>query len=852
VLKRYIGLMIVWLNLVTGVCADVIFRDSFESDTVGVAPQSEKWSIIRVGDSRVIVDDGIVTNHGVKMAKLVSVAPNDRAGLFTQTSGRYKSFKVEANVILDYDTSPHGTCIDLRNTNGAIVVSLRLVPVTGTGKYDAKILYKEIGRSPAVVKTIKSDLIVGQWKKWALAVSIDEEHTGRGTLSVFLNDRALVTDKPFYPFTDNTGWVDVAEFWTSKGQTRIDAVVIDASTKPKRPVAQKSSQTFYELQDLSTADFDMAIGKSGEIEISVAGKKFTLESRFSLPGGKWMELSQQNGSAYPLKTVIVSENIRQIEVTNSQYRLLRTLTRYPAHVAVHDKITNLTDGLIGIRLDNQITTEGDIEGSTICGCLAPPCEKSSPERPFVHLVSSGAGVGLIARDDVYRNQAICHGTEKMVGIRSDNFAMAPRTSYTLKWEIYPRNSVDYYDFINTVRRVWQTTSRTIPYACGFFDYRLTYKNTSLDKITDAQLKEWIEFCGVKAFSFVVTSGSADGLAERPNGGEVEAFGSDYLNRPTARDFIAKQVEMAHRIKRLCPDVRVGPYTHYSLNPDDDPLAEQYRDARVMLSDGQQWHWSNTLFGYHYPTRKNHFGQMIKTMYEKMIEDFGENVYIDEYGLPQLAQPVYMHDVPDWDEHSVVIDLETNQVIKKVTNLSLVTRPYRDSVANMGGGISFANCQPATELDTLRDTTYFLEYLSTHDYPRGHLVSPVVYIGGGLSRRQFMGFVYDSLQYGLIAGVDASPGAHTDYPSPLNFFFPITVQELRPGYIIGKERIITSRPGRYTFGDDSDLSLVIYNTDGLPGYPKPETEVIENKRYVTVEMAMGEVAIIIRSLIEKTL
>ncbi|MFH1615898.1 MAG: hypothetical protein ABIG61_12550 [Planctomycetota bacterium] len=832
-------------------CCEVMFRDGFESAELDSRPATDKWAVLAAGESKVVVASDIITTDGTKMVKLVSSNPDDRAVVYTRTKGPYKYFKVEANIILDYDTSPHGTCVDLRTQAGDIAASLRLVPAKGTGKYDAKVLCRD-GAGASSFETVKSELTVGQWQKWAFSINVIENHTGKGTFDVYCNDRPVVRDKLYYPFSARTASVDLVEFWTAGGQSRVDAVVIDADSKKQTKQALTPSLDRYEPGDFNTVDFTLSVEPKGHMDIAVGQQVFSIRSKFSTPGGNWLEFAPTSPTEYDLKIYDVNSS-KVIKAVIPFYSVTRTIRVYSNHIAVNDEITNLTDKLLGVRLANEVTASGDSFGSKVCGNLIPPVEKSLPERPFVHLVSKNALVGLIARDDVYRNQAVCYGTQSKVGIRTDHFGLAPWASYTLRWEIYPHDSADYYDFINTVRQVWGTADRTIPYACGFFDYRVVYKGKRACELSDEELRRWMELCGVGAWTFVVTAGP--GEPKRPNGGEVEAFGYDYLYRQDVRNRMKAvgQAQIARRIKRLCPDIRVGAYTHYTLNALDDPNVAAYRDARVMKTEREQLLWAvrykddhgNWLYGFYYPTFRNEFGKMITKMYNRMIEDFGDHVYIDEYGFVLTVEPMYMHDVPDWDGHSVLIDPETGNVVKKLSNLSLVTRDFRGMLADLGEGIAFANLQPATEADTARDVTYFLEYLSVQDYPRGHLTSPVTYACALGNTRRFMGFIYDSLQYGLLVGIDGTVMIHTEHPSPLKYFYPITIREIRPGYVVGKNKIITSLPGRYGFADSSEMSLIVYSVEGVPRRPAAEQLKLGNKNFIQVNIEQGEIAIINR-------
>ena len=126
--------------------------------------------------------------------------------------------------------------------------------------------------------------------------------------------------------------------------------------------------------------------------------------------------------------------------------------------------------MIGIRLTHQASSAA-ADGCRVGGTTKPlPFRLSCPERPIVQLLAQETSLGLVARDDVFRNQSVCYADESGVGLSDDYFGLAPGASYTLRWEIYPVASADHFDLVNAVRHVWGTDRATIP---GLFAFSLS-------------------------------------------------------------------------------------------------------------------------------------------------------------------------------------------------------------------------------------------------------------------------------------------------------------------------------------------------------------------------------------------
>src|SRR5262249_59665218 len=69
----------------------------------------------------------------------------------------------------------------------------------------------------------------------------------------------------------------------------------------------------------------------------------------------------------------------------------------------------------------------------------------------------GGGVGLVAEDDVFRQQVHVDwdAATDTVGLRTDMLCLGAGETATLVWSIYPTRTDDYWDFVNTLRRDWR-------------------------------------------------------------------------------------------------------------------------------------------------------------------------------------------------------------------------------------------------------------------------------------------------------------------------------------------------------------------------------------------------------------
>jgi hypothetical protein len=70
-------------------------------------------------------------------------------------------------------------------------------------------------------------------------------------------------------------------------------------------------------------------------------------------------------------------------------------------------------------------------------------------------------------------------------------------------------------------------------------------------------------------------------------------------------------------------------------------------------------------------------------------------------------------------------------------------------------------------------------------------------------------------------------------------------ELGPGYIIGKERILTAKSGWFSFGDNGPVETHFFNAQGVETPKTIPTVTKEGKTYYKVELAEFESCALVR-------
>jgi hypothetical protein len=626
--------------------------------------------------------------------------------------------------------------------------------------------------------------------------------------------------------------------WTVFGQAVL-AVALSLST----PRAAGTDYAFYEPGNHSV-QVSVAVDSNGAMKISRGSTSFTVRSYFSRPDGGMLYLGDPPGGANnEMWKVAVLGGGSQYTVigSNAWYSLSRTITVYPNRIEVRDAFRNLAGATQGVRFGNEIVASDAVTG-LVAGVPADQTGSSlnAPERPFVQVLKAGVSLGMVARDDVYRNQSVSYyaPSDGSYGIKDDSFGLAGGASYTTRWELYPTDSRDPFDFYNAVRAEWGTANARIPGLFAFiYPQRPWRKNgKKLEQMTIAEMEDWLDTTGIQTVCFTVNDDLEDG--------NIEAFGSRYLVSQASKAYWRPIIQ---RLRQAKPNLKITPYFHLGADLPNDP---EVASSRMMLLGGLQKAFVNSsgiTRWYYYPTTTNAFGVRMRRVFDAVLSDFNSNAfYWDEYSYGVKSE--YL-DGAEWDGSSVVINSNNNTVSKQVTLTALATRNVREQWTKElleRGMTMWTNWQPTTEQDTARNQPHFLEYFGSGDAAaRGYLASPIQLNADSnpASNADVLAVVHRFLEAGLLyAHIGSSAYAETS-PSILSHFYPMTPKELHPGYVLGRERIVTSITGAFGFGNSGTLDAFIYDRSGRLKDDSGRTVLANGKTYQLVVLAADEVAVI---------
>jgi hypothetical protein len=518
-------------------------------------------------------------------------------------------------------------------------------------------------------------------------------------------------------------------------------------------------------------------------------------------------------------------------------------------VLVTDRFTNLSDQPVGIRVQHEIKlTEGRCERVNFGGREEPNLEElNRPECPYLFLPHGGAGVGIVAYDDVLRMHGMMYYDDERQagGIRDDWFGLPPKGEYTMTWAVYTTATENVFDLVNLIRRDWGVSFR-IDGGINFFepDAILAYD--------DAKLKEHLERLNINL------SMSQGGWYDRKlvaagkrNVGHGPIVAGDFY-----ADYRLRLQAACEKLRRLRPGMKCLIYYDAWL-VSGAGIAEHFAASFYTRADGRpRMYQEKSAFDFPIanvvPTLDNTMGRETLAKIPPMILDEigADGLYWDEIGHGFQGKADYAHP----DPHTWVTDASGK--LRNVGAPDLAAQPFKLAFmkAFLDRGAMIVGNSPPTNITEQK--IHFTRFTET-DIPhhpglvtKTWLYTPVSYAGWStyhlpnVAEKDFLADVKEKLWNANLYLFSAPMFYHLFTQENLaTYQYPITVTGLDEGVIIGNERIITLRPGRFGWpGRKWRGELLRFDA---------EQKIVQRRRVtpgkdgcVTVELREGEAAVVV--------
>ncbi|HEY2389515.1 MAG TPA: hypothetical protein VGK30_21375 [Candidatus Binatia bacterium] len=520
------------------------------------------------------------------------------------------------------------------------------------------------------------------------------------------------------------------------------------------------------------------------------------------------------GRRYDVRTAVIG----------GAHRLERSLERLPTHVVVRDTFTNTSAGPIGLRVRHAVAT--DATWVHLGGRTDPDiADAYSPWNPTVFTPVAGGGLGLVAEDDVFRQQLYVdfQAADDTVGMRTDMLCLGPGERETLVWSIYPVASDDYWDFLNTVRADWRV-NRTVP---GSFTWFTPERVLAMPA---AELRAALARQGTTVAAML--GGWVD--RQRPERPPHLGFGTDVLGSEFA-DYRRRIADAVAALKGARPGLCVLLY--FDAQRESAPDAtRRFADSLLRDLDGkpEQVDWGgqySSAWGM-VPTGDDAFGRALLGVLRAMRALGADGVYWDEMDGVDFREPRFTSS--RWDGRSCVL-ADDGTVRAKIGLVNLLSEPVKLEYADQG--MVLGNVPPTTRRFTDRADLRMVEAHHAESWaPFAHLTTPIGYVG---IRRDWATVVQKIDEGLLVAGI----GLDVPYDI-LARMFPLTPEYIQPGTLRGRERIVTTRSAIHGWRDCAGAVRAFRYDDA--GHEHTASWRVKRRHggaFVRVSLGMGEVAVI---------
>lgn len=587
--------------------------------------------------------------------------------------------------------------------------------------------------------------------------------------------------------------------------------------------------------------------RGGGIQVHVGGQLFSLETTYHAEG---QVLGLRCASAAIGCKPAVRERPGRLEVTAATDRLELRRTAYSrgGKLVVEDTVANRTRRDLGVKVEQLVIGPPRVNRVYLAGretlALARPW---GAQNCTVHMAADRTAMGVLVLDDFFRCHFSAVAQANWVRMTDEHFGIAAGESYSFKLALYPASGAQptsgpddamslpangYWAFINRVRRDIGVNFQ-IHGPFEFMDARSELA-TDPDK-----LRALLKRKKIRIFAL---------------GPWLEYYSGARVSRP---DYKAAMQRAMATIKKVVPDAiciprletnlvavpvqwfrgtlpkewgyghyeKGKPWGKYGIAP--PPPAQAIIDASPwrdsMLRDDKGRPLLDTWYILPpygvvdlmcYPRDGNYRERHMLEQLRFVLDDIGmDGVYIDQFAM---SRGTHAYDFGRWDGHTVDLDPKTGRIVRKYAYVGVVSASSRRRIVEAvlrRGKIIVANGPPVSwrlqRLPIFRfmeTQGYNVEGDEPPDQPvlaTGQLGSPIGlghqwrWSSSPEAGRCFVRTVIAHLRRGLVYYYYATriPEGAGDF-GPVNEMFPITPVQIGPGFVVGKERVLTCVSGSF--------------------------------------------------------
>lgn len=586
-------------------------------------------------------------------------------------------------------------------------------------------------------------------------------------------------EKLFKPGKNTIEFKVISPHSTSRTKLLKAAITFNSrqAAKTLRP-APTGKIPFFTPKKVFKTPYKVTSLKSGKIAFEVNSRKMILESRFSTPEGKY------------------------VTTGNKFFKFSRKIEKKDELFILRDTFTNLTKKDLPLIQQYEISpVSGKIREFRLGGLVVSPGLKdhiATPNRSTFIALDKG-GAGLYPLSDIFMVHAENYvNNGRKGGITDRVLVLRPGKTITTELAVIPVADGGYYSFINAVRRELDMNYTVPGPLAPLPDSWVWYWNKGArgDK---KKIKAFLDF---RDAHMVWTGFRCSG--------------------PTIRRTRRFNEEKAHALYKLVKELRPKAlrtgYFHCFIDW-TDRTKNMYPADEVHNKGGkQECYIPGKPSGIFIPTLTNGAGKDTEKNLDYMLKEFKDEMeffYWDEFNSSKLR---YSYNKKHWDGCSADIDPETGKIISKKTSLTLFSHPWRlkmiRKIKKQYPLILINGSFPYGKEMRKEKLICFTEMAQPTNAAKVQVSTPVGLADHYTDFTELICYrqMLEHLDYGVLYYWYSAQAPMTHH-TLTRYMFPTTPMELGPGYIIGKERIVTKVSGMWGWGDKSKHEVRVFDHNG---------------------------------------
>lgn len=609
--------------------------------------------------------------------------------------------------------------------------------------------------------------------------------------------------------------------------------------------------------------------RNGGFAVTFPGvKPYVVETSINMAlGAKSTLCANDKTAVQPTSYQVVNSNTLSIISRWKNVQLKRTLTlAKDGRLDWFDKWTNLDKkniqgvplryktGLAATNTRNYLSGSAEILESGF---------SANPSVFYENMDDNTSGCGFSIEDNISQLVLDCVNNNGIVEIFSHVLALPPGKSLTFHYSVSGVAKGGYWKFINDMRKRWNVGLYGIERPCFFGatipvipklnqDARIKKTLGDLGKITVA-ITPWFGQLGRS----VMTQRNS----KRPV--TIQQFEQREIDKKLLADKVAQY-------KRLLPNAKIMVLHHpamqatympeFNKNPlnvsairniDGSPYFHEGYNSIILKDKLCKEGWSII---YYLPIPGSPWYERLLSDIEYAISIGADGLYFDEFNF-MTPRNYRRYDYSAWDGFSADLDEQGKVKVLKSDN-SVTTNLFKTTVAqrlNAAGKIFLCNGGEIGRGANYAPVNSFIEGTALINMPQAHLHNVPLVLGNYGNERTRPG-VMIAVREALSLGCIYSPHIFTNtvLEGEDNFvckLYPITVTEIGPGFVAGKERFCTSKSGTFTWAgvDNGVAELFIYNESGNRINKGSFADIINGK--ITLSVPKGGIVIAEKTAIQ---